>query len=938
MNKKRKNIIRLVSFIMVLFIMASPIITHAGNEADYPHCDSMKSWAKYYTQTQYGDWCIWSACRSLGLSKTQSAALCAIAYHESGSISWRVENDGHRLGNPNYTDKDGNELNIPTKNGAFNPSGVMGRKKKITYYNDYVKYIAKPYTKEHNQISREVLICGYGGESDPEADSAAKDIVDAAVVDDDELDKDGNEYKITRSGKSDIAVTGYIAEHSYYCGIGYVQFTGERAASLLLYAKGKKKDWWDPSTQLTWMFTDEEKGGDSNKYISSGAYLSETKDCTIEECICKLQYHYIGNAYDGASWDAIDSATEKSILQKANLLLGEDRFMNRDWDIAFGNEIVTNSGHKPATMRTGIDDKTILGELGNPTVLLSVNSGFLINEDYEKTMTSKNEEVYKDYISTRKGNGSTSQKYSLYELYGEDIHWYRYLGEITMNPELVDHIYSAVEQKRTKLLKSPTTVFYEPTNYLSCNVYNGRPVVLSSSDEGTDPRNITMLGGFFNGYHYILGCLDMAAAKYIVAFFSLLCGPALMELIFDVLTFVETSEVWDVVGPVVILILAFATMAFIVSLVKLGIKYSKGNSSMKEVLTRFFVGFICFGLAFCSVARPTIFNDLILKGVTCIDQIFNYSLQQTIKDDDVICVSDPDMATSAALWKTAIFGPWCRGQFNGLEYDELYTNYAENLDKGQSAMPQSNEEADPINPSEEPYFNSTLLTGDVTVPVGGGYELRNWAAYLYSCGSVYHIDHSLSEMNLDDIDENDLEINFPTCNTTARNKEINADLFRVIDAQMDISPQYYQDGKVIRNYTNSHVLHNKYLFEGLIMLFNTLCLGIMIPVLIKKLISFIMLLVTVIKLIFYTIKELFKPGEGLKEFGDSVKKHATDYFVSSLKLTIMLTFYMLFIDQGMLKLFIYIVLCLVVLGFNIKDARYLGSNIANSVRRATNKL
>lgn len=936
---KKVKFYRLLAILLAFIFVASPIIVNAasnGSVAEYPNCDRIKAWTRYFTPKSWSEWCLWSACRSYGYTKTQSAAIIAATQNESKGICYVVEGEGAHYAETGdvINNKTIGKVSSATFHGEG--TGSLKAKNNLEYYNTYTKYICKRYVKEHNVMTRSFLLGEAGVTDYLDEDDPNVQAIEACVNDpeQDGEDEDGNQYKMP--DKDLYVLGGYVSNKSYYMGIGYYQFTGPRADCLLKFSKSKKKDWWDPECQIAWMFADKDEGGDTNTYFSSGTYKTDSLNKSVEECIDLILEHYVVAPYKD------DAATKQLLYDKATNLLNDTRYRDYDWDVAFGNATVELSGHKPATLRTGIDDVTILSENANPTIILSYNSGFILNAQFEKEMDSKNIAVYKDYLSVKKGTGSTSQKYSLYELYGDDIHWYRYLGEATVAPVLVDHIYSAVTQHRTKLLVSPETIIYTPTNYLSCNVYEGRPVVLYSGVGGEngniDPRTITMGTSLFNGIRFILGSTDMAAAKYFTAFFSLLCGPEIFEHIVDLLTYIETSEVWQVVRPVVLVLLAFATIAFILSIVGLGKKYANGTGAAREVISRALIGFLCLALLFASIARPDAFNGVILKVITCVDQVFDYALQKTLENDDVVCVTDPDMATSAAIWKTAIFGPWCRGQFGGLDYNELYTNYAENLDKGQSAMPQSNDDIDPLDTSGEPIFNSTDIIGDVTVPVGGGYEIRNWAAYLYSCGSHYHIDYNAASVDLANLDIDAMEVNFPTCSTTARNPELNADLFRVIDAQMDISPQYYADGTIINNYTNSHLLKTKYLAEGLVMLFNSLCLLIMVPVLWKKIKSFIMLMITLIKLIYYTLKELFKPSGGLSEFFNDIKQNFLEYFLACVKLNIMLTLYILFIDQGIFKVIIYFILCLVILGFNLKDMRDIGDNMKNSISKIKNKI
>ena len=274
------------------------------------------------------------------------------------------------------------------------------------------------------------------------------------------------------------------------------------------------------------------------------------------------------------------------------------------------------------------------------------------------------------------------------------------------------------------------------------------------------------------------------------------------------------------------IVLAFAMIAFIFSMVKKVANYATGKGGgPKDIIERFVIGVFAIGFLFVSLYNPSQLNALMYQATTAVDNIFNYALNESCVNDEVIHCEDVNMQTHAYLWRTAIFQPWCRGQFSGLNYNECYTNYA-TLADGQKAMPQSNQEVNPADTSGNPFFNSTKYTGDVVVPIGGGKVVRNWAAFLMSCGSKYHIDYTLkdkteaSEVNLDS------PVFFPLDSslTAAYDSTLMADTYRVIDAQFDVSPQLYADGSIVNNYTGAKAPNYYYFQESYVMLFNALML------------------------------------------------------------------------------------------------------------------
>lgn len=584
----------------------------------------------------------------------------------------------------------------------------------------------------------------------------------------------------------------------------------------------------------------------------------------------------------------------------------------------------------PLIVKADIDDRSVLYSYASQVIEYPSNQGFIVDKTID--LNSKNVDVYKGYVNYLNGNSDDSKKYCLYELFGEDIHWYRYMGEATYSPTLLDHIWSAVDQDKVNDL-SITDIFYSAPNYLSCHVYQNRPTVLTMNDidsGNTDPRVLSIYTGWFNGYSYVSGSVSLTIAKFIVSIVSILVSHTLLDKIVEVINDLETTSFWlDIMRPIIWFLIAGVTIFFIISLVSKAKNYTTGRGSAREFFARFLVGFMCIGFTLAATFNPTVLNNIALGAATIVDQLFEASLSSTVDGDEVVDVSDDDLVMQAVLWKTAIFGPWCRGQFDGLEYNQLYTNYAAlSSDSGKSAMPQSNETPEDLSEDKDSYFNSTALTGDVTVPIGNGANVKNWAAYLYSCGSKYHIDYSLDVDTAAEIDLN-AEVQFPTANTTYNNKELMADTFRVIDAQMDISPQYFEGGVSVNNYTNSHRLTEDFMMQGTVAIFNSLLLFVLIPAIWQKIKNFILLIVTTIKIIYFTILEVFKEGNG-KEFWSSLKDSFLGYFIADIKICILITLYTIFADKGIFMAILFIVISIVVYGFNVQDVKQFIREVKNT--------
>lgn len=746
-----------------------------------------------------------------------------------------------------------------------------------------------------------------------------------------------NHGNITFTSNTGLGIAAYF----YYpdgvgsTGCGLYGFTGVVLYNLFDYAEERDSEWYDVDTQISFLVSPS-----GYNYRDISRYIEGTKDCTtIEECMTHGGdgwFYVISGGVDPQNGQDQQRITKAKEIEK-ELPVNNDR-----WDSVYAQKILADAGLQPAAERAGINDEGVFQHYAQKIIHYPQNSGFILERDNNDDMKEANTKVFKEYINSMKGQSSSAgQSYSLFELFGEDLHWYRYFGESTYTPTLLDHIWSAVDQDKTDiLLNSPiATINYEAYNYLSCNVYPGRPRVLAISDTlngDYDPRVFTMANGLFIGADYVHGSIQMGISKFCVSIVSFLAGPTIKNLAVDALNKLEESSVWDNFKPIALLILGFAAAAFIVSIVKKGIKYSVGTGSAKEVITRFLVGVLAFGLFGACLANPAGLNNTIVRATNLIDTVFGYALQSQIQNDEVICVTDPDKAVHAVLWKKAIFGCWCRGQFDLRDYDELYTYYAP-ITSGQSKMPQSHELIDFSDQTGRAYYDSVSNTGDVGVPVGNGKIIKNWAAYLYSCGSKYHIDSTIDKDIAEKVDLTDVYFPHNTLQTTANDPSIEADVFRIVDAQMNISPQYFATGSVVYDYDDSHTLNPWFKLESSLMLFNCALLLFLVPPIFKKLMSFILLMATIVKMIYFAIIELFKEDSGFSEFWETCKKHFFDYVTSSLKLCILVELYYLFVDEGFIKLVLYCILAFVVLGFNLKDARRAVNDTKHAISRIKNR-
>lgn len=864
--------------------------TFSGNEKA---TDISQFGNNYLEQTKYKIYC---AFRSMGMTKVQAVAALGSCACEGGFHSEIIE-----YATPN----DSPEVDpLPTGGHTHGEvDGVQGSlENKENYIERWSQYVEDPEmrTKFTDDTMR-----SYG--------------ISEAII-----EQKHNGVSLGSVGTS----RGFTLAIDYYydgdgigtTGCGLWGFTGTNSLYRLFdWAHKNDLEWYDEDAQISFVLADVSYGGYGGGSYSVNYYANNYKD---------LGESQIAEAV--AAWCPVigyvsDEWLADRITQAKNILA---QFPTDNWDAEYGNKIVTMAGQEDNIPggNDGISDEGVIQHYAQPAALYKQSAGYLVSTEMNQDLYDNNSKVFTEYVSELQGSATSSPTFSLFELFGEDLHWYRYFGEATYTPHLLDHIWSAWDQDKTDyLINHPiATIQYDATNYLSCQVYPGRPEVLTIADlknGDMDPRVSALTLGWFNGYDFVLGDIQMAISKYIVSLVSFLAGPDLLDDVITVLDKIEDTTAWNYIKPIIMTLTGFAMVAFIFSVVKKAARYAKGNGAAQDVLTRFFVGFLALGLIFAGCANPKILNTTIKNGVGVIDNLFNYALSKSLSNDEVIAVTDPDKATHAALWKTAIFNAWCRGQFNGLEYNELYTQFA-NVSGDQSKMPQDHEKLDYTNMSGDPIFDSATLTGDIGVPVGGGKTIKNWAAYLYSCGTKYHIDSTLDKDAAENIDTSK-SYYFPHSSlmTTANNPDLAADLFRIIDAQYNISPQYYVSGSEIYNYTNANnALHTHFISESTKMLVNSGLLIFMIPVIYQKIFNFILLMTTIVKMIYFSILELFKENSGFSEFWNTLKKHFFGYFVASMKLCLMVTLYYMFVDKGLAMGLIYCVLCLVILSFSLRDA------------------
>lgn len=586
-------------------------------------------------------------------------------------------------------------------------------------------------------------------------------------------------------------------------------------------------------------------------------------------------------------------------------------------------------------------DFSLLQELLSPILNIKLSDGGLISttkeeRDYRHKLNLK---IIRKTVENAKDNKSSSGggSQSLYNRFGPKLQFVEYNGEVTEDIELGDHIVSAYVSDNDKNLEIIDDVLrYDSHIYLSTRVYKDRPPVLDVNmlKQGyIDPRaQLYKDGNLGKLYTLTFAKIRLAISSFIVGLVNLFTDNKFFVFILGAFKMVVTSPAWSVVRIGVNTILVIFLAVFIFSLVKHAMKFAKGSEPAGSFFTRFAIGILSIGLISLFLATPTSMLDKSAKVVNIVDDFINYSLSYAFKDDPTIFSSDGKYTMNAAVWKTTLFEPWCLATF-GRPYEKCYTQFAEDKGDGEK-LPQSYE-PDHENPENSDdsdiFYDSAGCTGDVFVDLGGGKLERNWAAYALSTMSIYHIGNEVYEEEKDMSECN----RFPNAMTTFRNKDIYADMFRWIDAKMNISPQYSTDEEatVFNNYGDSNGFETHYYKYSWDMLWRALLLAMLLPVIWFRLKSFLGIMYVAVKGIYYSLVELVKENRGLSSFWEDIKDNILQYAYHSIQLYILLFLYVTLVDKNFLLQLLFIVLAFVISQTSPRDLKNRATHLKNDIKR-----
>ena len=579
-------------------------------------------------------------------------------------------------------------------------------------------------------------------------------------------------------------------------------------------------------------------------------------------------------------------------------------------------------------------DFVVKQEVLSPTSNIDITNGstFTTTDEEEEERERLNVEILS---STVEGVSTNKKTYSLYNRFGPKIRFIEYFGEATSEVKLFDHVVSMAAQNSLDSITITDAVNYDSGIYLSSKVYDNRPPVSSIEmlSSGMQDERAKLYNSDTSGKRFAVtkGNLFLNISNSIVSFVNLLLGKEIYTAVKDKLYELTDTSVWEnIVHPIIDIVYILGIIGVVISIALYAYKYLRnGNATIGQLMARCAVSFVAIVIIFGLKSNPKFLIDTSYKIVTITDDLFDESINDVFEGDEVIASDDGNNIREAAIWKTAVFEPWCKGTF-GKKYENLYTQYS---DKTAAEKLEQSYEEDEKNPknvdSNGIFYNSAALTGDVVVDRGNGQQVRNWAALAYSTQSKYHIDET---MYINSLSSAEGDIVFPNALKTANNN-IYADTFRWIDAKMDISPQYSLEGDTVSevpNYSGSRQFDTHYIKHGREALLKSALLLFMLPVIIFKLWAFVKLLLLFVTGLVRSFQELFKEGEGLNNFWREAKDNVVNYFYRSAQLYILIMLYIKFINKdNVLFIFAYIVLSIILTITSPRDIIY-------AVRKAKN--
>lgn len=408
--------------------------------------------------------------------------------------------------------------------------------------------------------------------------------------------------------------------------------------------------------------------------------------------------------------------------------------------------------------------------------------------DFDGTEQEKRKEINKAIAE-----GTTTQKYSLFDRFGGDISFALYLGEEQVKTGLADKVYTAVvedSQDGFSITKIIDLIARKDAVYTD-TYYQGRPLLKS---DGSDPRvNIyENIGAITIGEAIVCATANyfLGTSKIIVGIVSYLASGKYVEQVKNFLLDFVNTNAYKSVGQIFSMVIAIASVTLAVFALKNLIAFLKnGTTSLNNFLLSLAGCGLSLGLILVLTTSPQAFINLSANLLSLGDTITADALNDANQDDEIVSSDSLDNVVEAALWEEAVFKPWVRGVFGDVEYKDLYTTYSNKDNKWDVET------------------DAAAAYGDVKVlrSTNQADTVKNWAALAYSCQSIYHLDATEEEQ--------DTSKEFPIAAMAGQSTYLYQDDFRWIDAMYKVG--HYDSDKANKN-LDEYVGARNFNFDGVV--------------------------------------------------------------------------------------------------------------------------
>ena len=581
--------------------------------------------------------------------------------------------------------------------------------------------------------------------------------------------------------------------------------------------------------------------------------------------------------------------------------------------------------------------RSIKGDWNNAVLGVELHDGSSImdNKDEVENRRKRNSEII---------TGKAEKQYSLFDLYGGNIKFVPYYGETLIKTNLADKVYTAYIGKDGdfKLTLDDIKTLFK-SNVMSNNIaYKNRPPILDSQEveDGSkvDPRvsqglkSAAGLGGITN-----LSNTNLTFSQNTISIIAWLTGSGLYNSVNDYWVKAVDGGLKKYIQAILAFLMPLLVIIFIYRIAKIALGAYKGRNgaTFKSLIVNITSFTIILGTLSVFSNNPVILTNTFTKYVNIIDNQFDKVLNMTTSSP-VVKSSVTDNVREAALWEKAVFNPWSMGTF-GKTWDKTYT--MADTDKNHEKMHQTNESL--AGNWKGIRYNSyeTVNDGKIYVQLSNKYKLYNFAAYAMSLQSKYHISYSgvdqkgyvkgTKEQNrINKEGDKFIEPSWPVALTTPKNDQIYLDYFRLIDSQLDISPEYRsKKQQIVNNYTKSKEWKQDFYGQSMMSLFYTALLFPLIVLGIRKIKFSLQLIAAGFIILYKSIMWFFKPEENniIANYKNIVSP-LLDYMWNAFIIYINVTIYLALVGKGLAANLLIILLGLYLLSFNrpksLKDIKY----------------